>query len=265
MMSFAKLLAIVAVFTLAVTSTSAFRKFKRSSPFRSSPGFKRFRKRSPFTSSSSFRNANPFENCAASAMYNVTFLNMLTTGHLGSLIPSTGLNFSSLTVVSHSNRVSLFTIRGFASEEVEAIAEKGDNALLLDTLEDLRRDNNGVKSFGGASGITGPGMATSIVVEVDCTHPFITGLSMIAPSPDWIVQINNVNMYSRKGQKFRRRRYGYMIAYDAGTDDGREFTDPSDPSLDLPTLPPKNIAPLVEDETDRLEGRIVGRFFIRKI
>lgn len=72
-------------------------------------------------------------------------------------------------------------------------------------------------------------------------------------------------MYSWKGGKFRRRRYGYMLAYDAGTDNGKEFTDPADASLDLPTVPQKNIAPLVEDDTDQFDGRIVGRFTIKKM
>lgn len=56
-----------------------------------------------------------------------------------------------------------------------------------------------------------------------------------------------------------------LIAYDAGVDDGRDFTPPLDTSLDEPTAPQKNIAPLVEDETDRFEGRIVGKYVIQKI
>lgn len=84
---------------------------------------------------------------------------------------------------------------------------------------------------------------------------------MIAPSPDWIVQINNRNMVDDTGA-FVKMMSGNLIAYDTGVDDGREFTSPVDASLDMPSEPSKNIAPLVEDETDRFEGRNVGRFYV---
>lgn len=189
---------------------------------------------------------------------------MLTPRRFRSLIPSTGLLFSPLTVAGHSNRVSILTVRDQASKEVEAIAETGDNAPLIHKLNMMRNAKHGVKGFGAASGPVMPGKSVMVAVNVDCKHPFITGLAMIAPSPDWFVQISNVNMYSRRFRKFRHHRFGYLIAYDAGTDDGREFT-PGDRSLDIPTVPQKNIAPLVEDETDRFRGRIVGRYMIKRI
>eukprot|EP00177_Eucheuma_denticulatum_P002055 GFKZ01003676.1.p2 GENE.GFKZ01003676.1~~GFKZ01003676.1.p2 ORF type:complete len:128 (-),score=20.50 GFKZ01003676.1:382-708(-) len=108
-------------------------------------------------------------------------------------------------------------------------------------------------------------MSKTLELNVDCDHSFVTVLGMIAPSPDWIVQINNRNLYDENKGRYVRRVAGKLIAYDAGVDDGREFTPPMDLSLDLPTTPRQNIAPLVEDETDRLEGRVVGRFEIRKL
>lgn len=217
------------------------------------------------TSCSAISHDSSFARCSGYARYNVTFLNFLTPHRFRSLIPSDGLNYSPLTVVSHSNRVSLLTVRGYASAEVQAIAETGNNAPLLNTVETLRKDGKGVKGYGVASGGTMPGEMVSVEVNVDCMHPFITAIAMIAPSPDWIVQINNVNMYSTFFKRFRFRRYGHLIAYDAGTDDGMEFTPPSDLSLDKPSDPQQNIAPLVEDETDRFQVRVVGRYMIKKI
>lgn len=217
------------------------------------------------TCASASNDTSTFAHCSGYARYNITFLNLMTPRRFGSLIPSTGLVYSPLTVVSHSNRISILTVRGYASKDVQAIAETGDNAPLLKSVGMLRMKKEGVKGYKAASGGTMPGKSVSVAVNVDCMHPFITGLSMIAPSPDWIVQINNMNMYSRRFRKFRYRRFGFLIAYDAGTDDGREFTPPSDLSLDKPTVPQQNIAPLVEDETDRLRGRVVGRYMIKKI
>lgn len=119
----------------------------------------------------------------------------------------------------------------------------------------------GVKSIVNAGAPTMPGGTTSLILDVDCEHSFVTVIGMIAPSPDWIVQVNNRNLVDTRG-RFVYSVSGDMIAYDAGVDSGREFTDPSDASLDIPTLPRDNIAPLVEDETDRFQGRVVGKFSI---
>lgn len=205
--------------------------------------------------------------CRGRAMYKVVFKNFLTNENFGDLpgFPTGGLIFSPIAGVSHSNRQSFLTVRGFASPPVEEIAETGNNARFLKRANRLMRMRRGVKSVAGAGGPTLPGKGSSITLEVNCKHSFITVLSMIAPSPDWIVQINNQNTYSSKKSKFRSLITGNLIAYDAGVDSGREFTAPNDPSLDIPTEPKKNIAPLVEDDTDRFDGRVVGKWIIKKI
>ena len=203
--------------------------------------------------------------CRGKATYKIIFKNLLTAKNFGDLIPPTGLNYSPLAGVSHSNRQSFFTIRGFASREVEQIAEQGINTMFIQQAKLLRRQRQGVRSIVDAGRITGPGRATAVKLTVDCKHPFVTVIGMIAPSPDWIVQINNRNLYDSQRNKFVKYMSGDLIAYDTGVDDGREFTAPLDLSLDLPTSPKKNIAPLVEDETDRFEGRNVGKYIIKRI
>ncbi|PXF44853.1 Spondin-1 [Gracilariopsis chorda] len=200
--------------------------------------------------------------CSGRAVYRVTFTNLLTAENFGDLIPPNGLVFSPLAGASHSNRFSFFTIRGFASPQVEQIAETGQNGRFVTQAKNMQRTGK-VFTVAAADGPSLPGTDTSLFFAVDCARPFITMLGMIAPSPDWIVQINNRNMF-RNGM-FIPRENGTLIAYDTGTDDGREFTPPGDASLDMPTEPQMNIVPLVEDETDRFEGRIVGRFNIMRI
>lgn len=208
---------------------------------------------------------SPFASCSGEATYNVTFFNLLSPRIFGSLIPEDGLVYSPLTATGHSNRVSILTVRGFASKAIEAIAETGDNSMLVETLTSLQDNDQGVKSYSASTGPTLPGKFTTLTIKVNCEHPFISAVSMIAPSPDWIVQVNNYNTFNSRYGGFVPFASGALIAYDAGTDDGSDFTDPSDPSLDLPTEPKLNIAPLVEDDTDRFEGRVVGKYFIYRI
>lgn len=198
------------------------------------------------------------------AVYNVTFTNFLTPENFGDVIPPTGLVFSPLAGVSHSNRISVLTIRGFASPEIEAIAENGNNAPLLELARTLRMERGVVRSVVGASGPTMPGMNTTLELVVNCKNPFISVVSMIAPSPDWIVQINNFDTVMPDGE-FISEASGMLIAYDGGTDSGDMFTDPADLSLDEPTEPPQNIAPLVEDPTDPFGDVAVGSFTVQRI
>lgn len=203
--------------------------------------------------------------CAGTALYNVTFTNFLTNDNFGDSIPEGGLVFSPLAGVSHSNRISFLTVRGFATQTVEEIAETGNNEPFLTRARRLRRQGQPIFTVRGADGPTMPGGKTTLQLRVTCDNPFITVLGMIAPSPDWIVQINNENLVDPMTGKFIETESDNLIAYDGGVDDGREFTPPMDASLDLPTEPRKNIAPLVEDETDRFDGRIVGRYVIKKV
>lgn len=216
-----------------------------------------------FLTTSSAERFTPFPGCTGEATYEVTFRNLLLPRRFGSKIPAGGLVFSPLAGISHSNRFSVLTVRGYASSEVAMVAKSGNNGPLLEMASAQQERVGFVKSSMGAEGPTLPGNRTTVTVIVDCDHPFITVISMIAPSPDWIVQINNRNMFNTMSGRFTRGMAGTLIAYDAGVDSGRDFTDPSDSSLDLLTMPPRNIAPLVEDDTDRFDGMIVGRFSMR--
>lgn len=200
--------------------------------------------------------------CNTSATYRVSFVNTLTPARFGDAIPPTGLVYSPLTAVSHSNRASLLTVRGYARPAIAAVAKTGDNGPLLRLTSRLQKDGL-VADVTSSMGPTMPGNATRLTLRVPCDHSFITVVSMIAPSPDWIVQVSNVNVYTDNG--FEDMIKGDLIAYDAGVDDGNQFTPPGDASLDLPTMPRMNIAPLSEDTTDRFNGRHVGRYNIKRI
>lgn len=206
----------------------------------------------------------PFKGCKGRATYRVSFRNFLTPDRFDAL-PETGLMFSPMSGVSHSNRVSLFTVRGFANNETALIAKTGNNAPFLALAESIRDETSLVRSVEGAAGPTLPGSSSAVTLIVDCKRPFITAIAMIAPSPDWIVQISNMNLYDRQNRSFVTRVAGNLRAYDAGVDSGSDFTDPADPSLDIPTVPQENIAPLVEDDTDRFMGRLVGRYIVRRM
>lgn len=198
-------------------------------------------------------------------MYDVRFRNIVTTDRFGSKVPEGGLVYSPLTGVSHSNRLSLLTVRGLASKAVATIAKSGDNEPFIKLANLFKRRTGYVKEVVSADGPTLSGGSTTLRLKVDCARPFITVIGMLAPTPDWIVQINNRNMFNVRRGQFTRGTSGTLIAYDGGVDSGGDFTDPKDATLDILTNPQENIAPLVEDSTDPFMGQIVGRFTIRRV
>lgn len=204
--------------------------------------------------------------CAGFAIYNVTFTNFLTFENFGDLpgFPTEGLVCSPLAGVTHSNRQSFLTVRGFASRAVEDIAEIGNNNRFIRRANRLAPRGT-VNTVVDAGVVTKPGSSLSIVVLRNCGTTFLTVLGMIAHSPDWIVQISNMNLFDGESGDFVSNLSGALIACDTGVDDGSEFTSDADRSLVIPTVPQKNIAPLAEDDTDRLDGRVVGRYDIKRV
>lgn len=199
--------------------------------------------------------------CSGSAKYKITFFNFLSdTGPFSDVVPKGGLAFSPMTAVTHDPRVSLFTSRDFASKALEMICETGANARMLREARALKDRVTSAES--GTGGILG-GNSYTVEVNATCENYYLTALSMVAPSPDWIVQINNMPLMEHG--KFINSTYGHLLAYDCGTDSGSNFTDPSDLSLDIPTKPADNIVPLFQDETDRFGEHAIGFYLIHRV
>ena len=51
---------------------------------------------------------------------------------------------------------------------------------------------------------------------------------MIAPSPDWFVGVDSLNLY--ENGSFVDEKVVTLFAYDAGTDSGTNYTSPDDPT-----------------------------------
>lgn len=177
------------------------------------------------------------------------------------IIPEDGLVFSPMTVVTHSPRISLFTLRGYASPPVEEVCETGNNTNLLAAA---RGAGYLTTSVMGGMGPVVPNGNYSVEVAVTCDNSYLTAISMIAPSPDWIVQLANIPMLNAYGN-YIEERSGPLVAYDCGTDSGKEFTAPPDTSLDIPTESAMNIAPLFIDETDPFGRKSVGWYSVKRI
>jgi len=73
--------------------------------------------------------------------------------------------------------------------------------------------------------------------------------SMAAPSPDWFVGVNAVDLYDASKKEWIKKKTIQLKLYDAGTDSGTLFT-----AANLATNPTENISLLTESEVDFEDG-----------
>lgn len=188
--------------------------------------------------------------CRGGATYNLTIYNRWTPSRFNNIPP--GAHFSPLTFFSHSPRFSSFVFRGYATAGVQAVAETGDNSMLK---EELANAGTFVKQVSDTTGGAEPGSYFNTTVKVDCKHPFVSAITMVAPSPDWVIAIANLNVF-RKGT-FIERKAGKLRVYDAGTDSGKSLT-----ADDKPTIPVENIVQLRGPPFRR---RYIARYVLRRV
>ena len=148
-------------------------------------------------------------------------------------LPS-GAHVSPIVIVSHMNENDLFTSGALATDGIEIMAETGATKMLAGEIN----DNSSILSSTIGTRIDVPGSNT-LKLELDQDHSLLSAVSMLAPSPDWFVAINSVELF-RDGQWLEEIELT-MKPYDAGTDSETTFT-----ATDFDTNPAKTIGPPVD-------------------
>ena len=145
-------------------------------------------------------------------------------------LPS-GPHVSPIVVVSHMNENNLFASGTVATDGIEIMAETGATQVLAAEIG----DNASILSSAFGNRIDVPGSNT-LKLEFNQDHSLLSAVSMLAPSPDWFVAINNVELF-KDGQWLEEIELT-MKPYDAGTDSGATFS-----AADFDTSPAKTIGP----------------------
>ena len=154
--------------------------------------------------------------------------------------PPPSAHWSSLVGGSHSPCAVIWRNNTLATAGVKAVAEVGTTGIIYNEMSALGSHLG--QRFRGRS--IWPGTGTSMVtVRVDRHRPLISALSMIAPSPDWIVGVDSVSMCN--GDEWLQRASYDLYLWDAGTDSGLEFRSPNQV-----TRPQARIARITESTTD---------------
>ena len=165
----------------------------------------------------------PPNTCSGSASYTLTFTNSWTRQthpEFGTLTDDP--HYSDFKATNHNSNFVMWQTGSLASTGVKDVAERGNNVAINSEI-------NSAISQGTAQGAyTGDfldpafnGSQRSLTVNVSPNYSKISVVSMIAPSPDWFIGLNGLEM-CQNGQ-WRNSVTRTAFGYDSGTDDGSNF------------------------------------------
>jgi hypothetical protein len=159
------------------------------------------------------------------AMYTVTFHATWNAGTHPTDFPANA-HFSPLIGGTHNDSVKFWNPGDLASPGIQNMAEKGNISPLDAEIGEAISAGRAEYLLSG-SGTSSPG-SVSLEFGITSSHPLVTLVSMVAPSPDWFVGVTGLNLY-RNGSWIDTTIQ--LIPWDAGTDDGGTFTSANSPSV----------------------------------
>ena len=197
----------------------------------------------------------------ADATYEVTFTPNWTQARFPTNFPSNP-HFSPLVGATHNDQATFWETGQLASEGVKSVAETGNTTAITKEFDITKQAGTSeffIRRPGGATGGTEP---VTIQFDINKTHPLLTLVTMVAPSPDWFVGVRNLALFENGVWK----ETGDpdlsipLRIYDAGTDSGTTFS-----SNDQATSPREVISCLESNPGDTdftTEGTSAGSDFI---
>lgn len=186
-----------------------------------------------------------------SATYTVTFQGNWTTASTPGGVVS-GAHFTTLIGAVHNALATFWQPGGLATPGVEQVAELGFTPPFRREIE---ANPNAVSVIMQGVGSGGTGAAT-FEVTVTRSHPLVTLLSMIGPSPDWFVGISGRSLLDGEGRWLPGLEID-LFPYDAGTEEGTGF------SLSNPATSPRQPIMSIRDMGRFSDVRMARLTFVR--
>ncbi|KAG7203741.1 hypothetical protein KM043_013767 [Ampulex compressa] len=164
------------------------------------------------------------------AKYEVTFEGLWSRNTHPKDFPSKGwlIRFSDVIGASHTVDYRFWRYNGMASTGLRQVAELGSTRKLESELKD---QSEHIRTIIKARGISYPNVTgrTFAVFRVDRKHHLMSLVSMIDPSPDWIVGVSGLELCLSNSSWIEHKELN-LYPYDAGTDDGITYLSPDAPS-----------------------------------
>lgn len=137
-------------------------------------------------------------------------------------------HFSDIIGASHSADFRMWEYGGYASEGLQQVAELG----VTKKLEaELKAESNKIRTIIKARGLWYPNLngKTFAVFRADRKHHLMSLVSMLGPSPDWIVGVSALEL-CLKNCSWSAEKVINLYLWDAGTDSGVSYLSPNQPT-----------------------------------
>lgn len=173
------------------------------------------------------------EECCAcdEAKYEVTFEGLWSRHTHPKDFPANEwlTHFSDIIGASHTADFRMWEYGGYASEGVRHVAERGATKKLE---SELKSESNKIRTIIKARGLWYPNVngRTFAVFRVDRYHHLMSLLSMLGPSPDWIVGVSALEL-CLKNCSWIAQKVMNLYPWDAGTDSGTSYMSPKSPTV----------------------------------
>ena len=198
-----------------------------------------------------------FKDQGNTAKYKVTFNSTWSKDTHPDDFPNNP-HFSGLIGASHNEKIRFWRDGELASPGIKNMAETGSKSPLDKEVYSAIIQRNAFKLLSGGGIGSSPG-SVELIFKVSEKYPLVSLVSMIAPSPDWFVGVDSLNLF--ENGSFIKEKTVVLYTYDAGTDSGTNYTSP-----DEPTIPPVPIY-IIETSPFLYNNTIipVGTFTFSKI
>ncbi|XP_071452758.1 spondin-1 isoform X2 [Hetaerina americana] len=164
------------------------------------------------------------------AKYEVTFEGLWSRHTHPKDFPTNGwlTRFSDVIGASHTVEYRFWEYGGLASDGLRNVAEKGSTRKLE---SELKAQSEHIRTIIKARGISYPNVTgkTFAVFRVDRKHHLMSLVSMLDPSPDWIVGVSGLELCLRNCSWVESKVLN-LYPWDAGTDDGITYISPDSPT-----------------------------------
>jgi hypothetical protein len=140
-----------------------------------------------------------------------------------------GAHWSGLVGGCHNTSVEFWRPGATSIVGIQNVAELGSKTALLAEVNTAITAGTANRTLSGG-GITGGSGTVSLRFQIDRTHPLVTLVTMVAPSPDWFAGVCGLPLIEN-GQWVPSKTV-VLYPYDTGTDSGTTFN-----SANLVTTP----------------------------
>ncbi len=174
-----------------------------------------------------------FSKAQSIATYDISLTTIWnTTSHTS--VPG-GAHWSPLIGATHNTTNEFLNIGDLATLGIKNVAEIGNNSEFINEINSAigasKADKVLQDGFSPSAGNNSNASFSGITISE--FFPLVTLVSMVAPSPDWFIAINSLNMRSGNptvNNGWKETFTMDVFAYDAGTDNGTDYGSGDAPS-----------------------------------